>query len=255
LTETITLPDSVDELKELVLELDAKYRARIEFLEERIRFFQKEIFGRKTEKRPPEPDSQQLRLFNEPEVLAHEKAEAERVSVPEHSRRKPKRKPLPENLPRVEVIHDLDEDQKVCACGAHLSRIGEEVSEKIDVIPAKIQVIRHIRYKYACKACEGVESEGPTVTIAAPPPELIPKGLATAGLLAYIVIAKYCDALPLYRQEKIFSRLGIELSRSTMAGLDGQGGRVLPGHHGAASKGTALGASHQCRRDSGAGPQ
>ena len=145
-------------------------------------------------------------------------AEAETLVVPEHTRRKPKRKPLPEDLPRVEVVHDLDEEEKVCACGANLSRIGEEVSEKLDIVPAKIQVIRHIRYKYACKSCEGVESEGPTVKIAPPPPELIPKGLATAGLVAHIAVAKYADALPLYRQEKIFARHGIELTRSTMAG-------------------------------------
>ena len=138
--------------------------------------------------------------------------------VPEHTRRRPKRKPLPEDLPRVEVIHDLNEEEKICACGAELSRIGEEVCEKLDIIPAKIQVIRHIRYKYACKNCEGVESEGPTVKIAPPPVELIPKGLATAGLVAHIAVAKYADALPLYRQEKIFARYGIELTRSTMAG-------------------------------------
>lgn len=125
---------------------------------------------------------------------------------------------MPENLPRVEVIHDLDEDEKVCACGADLSRIGEEVSEKLDIVPAKIQVIRHIRYKYACKNCEGVEDEGPTVKTAPPPAQIIPKGLATAGLVAHIAVAKYADALPLYRQEKIFARHGIELTRSTMAG-------------------------------------
>jgi len=218
LMDTTTLPDTTEELKALVLDLDAKYRARIEFLEERVRFFQKQLFGRKTEKRPAESEGQQLHLFNEAEALTQEKAEEKPLTVPEHTRRRPKRKPLPEDLPRVEVIHDIDEDQKICTCGVQLSRIGEEVSEKLDIIPAKIQVIRHIRYKYACKNCEGVESEEPTVKIAPPPVELIPKGLATAGLVAHIAIAKYSDALPLYRQEKIFSRLGIELNRSTMAG-------------------------------------
>jgi transposase len=157
-------------------------------------------------------------MFNEAEALVAKQAEEESLVVPEHTRRKAKRKPLPEDLPRVEVIHDLEEEEKICSCGAHLSRIGEEVSEKLDIVPAKIQVIRHIRYKYACKSCEGLESLGPTVKIAAPPAELIPKGLATAGLLAYVAIAKYADALPLYRQEKIFARYGIELTRSTMAG-------------------------------------
>jgi transposase len=215
---TTTLPDTTEGLKGLLLDLDAQYRARIEFLEERVRFLQRELFGRKSEKRPQESEARQLELFNEAEALAEKPAEAETLVVPEHTRRKPKRKPLPENLPRLEVVHDLDEEEKVCACGANLSRIGEEVSEKLDIVPAKIQVIRHIRYKYACKSCEGVESEGPTVKIAPPPPELIPKGLATAGLVAHIAVAKYADALPLYRQEKIFARHGIELTRSTMAG-------------------------------------
>lgn len=215
---TTTLPETPEELKDFVIDLDTRYRARIEFLEERVRFFQKQLFGRKSEKRPQESQGRQLELFNEAEALTEKPAETETLVVPEHTRRRPKRKPLPENLPRVEVIHDLDEDEKVCACGADLSRIGEEVSEKLDIVPAKIQVIRHIRYKYACKNCEGVEDEGPTVKTAPPPAQIIPKGLATAGLVAHIAVAKYADALPLYRQEKIFARHGIELTRSTMAG-------------------------------------
>ncbi len=86
------------------------------------------------------------------------------------------------------------------------------------MIPAKIQVIRDVRLKYACKSCEGVEDEEPTVQIAPAPPAIIPKGLATPGLLAHIAVSKYADALPLYRQEKMFARYGIEISRSTMAG-------------------------------------
>ena len=215
---TTTLPDTAEGLKGLLIELDARYHARIEFLEERVRFLQRGLFGRKSEMRPPESEGRQLELFNEAEVLTEKPAEAQPLVIPEHTRRQPKRKPLPEDLPRVEVIHDLEEEAKVCCCGVHLSRIGEEVSEKLDIVPAKIQVIHHIRYKYACKSCEGVEGEGPTVKIAPPAPELIPKGLATAGLVAHIAVAKYADSLPLYRQEKLFARYGIELTRSTMAG-------------------------------------
>ena len=218
LIDIATLPDSVEDLKVLLVDLDAQYRARIEFLEERVRLFQKELFGRKTEKRPAETELRQLHLFNEAETLTEQGSKDKPLMVPEHTRRRPKRKPLPEELPRVEVIHDLTDDEKRCSCGAELCRIGEDVCEKLDIVPAKIQVIRHIRYKYACKQCEGVESSGPTVTIAPPPAELIPKGLATAGLVAHIAIAKYADGLPLYRQEKIFARYGVELTRSTMAG-------------------------------------
>lgn len=211
------LPNNIDELKSIIIDLEEQYLSRIEFLEERIRLLTKELFGRKTEKHPPESELRQLQLFNEVEILAEEEKKEEPIEVPAHTRQRPKRKPLPADLPRVDEIHDIAEEKKICACGAHKKCIGQDVSEKLDYIPAKVQVIRQIRLKYACDVCEGVESEGPTVQIAPLPPQIIPKGIATPGLLAHIAISKYCDALPLYRQEKIFARLGIELSRSTMA--------------------------------------
>jgi len=208
------LPDNPEELKAIIHSKDE----HITILEEQIRVLKKAIFGRKTEKRSIDEEvSHQLHLFNEAEVLVEQEA-PKKLVIPEHSRQKPKRKPLPEDLPRVEVVHDIDQSEKVCPCGAELSRIGEEVCEKLDIIPASIRVIRHIRYKYACRSCEGVDSDGPTVKIAPPPAQIIPKGIATPGLVAHIAVSKYADALPLYRQEKIFSRCGIELNRSTMAG-------------------------------------
>ena len=92
-----------------------------------------------------------------------------------------------------------------------MERIGEESSEQLEIIPAKIQVIQNVRFKYACKQCE----EG--IATAPLPPQPIPKSNVAPGLLAYIIIAKFMDALPLHRQEKIFKRLGITLHRSTMA--------------------------------------
>jgi transposase len=225
-----TLPEDIDSLKQTIVamvaaqvELEQRYRSQIDYLQERIRLLQNELFGPKTEKRPLPEDAKQLKLFNEAEVLCPEAAAedekaAQTMDIPAHTRKKPKRKPLPKDLPRVEVIHDLAEEAKMCACGTPLSRIGQEASEKLDIVPAKIQVIRHIRYKYACKNCEGVEDDGPTIKIAPLPPQIIAKGMATPGLLAYIATAKYADALPLYRQEKIFGRYGIDLSRVTMAG-------------------------------------
>ena len=213
------LPKTTEELEAIIRYAVTPYESRIEFLEERVKLLQKELFGRKSEKRRPDEDEggRQLHLFNEAEAFAEEKTQTP-LTVAEHTRQRPKRKPLPADLPRVEVIHDIDEAEKVCACGAQLSRIGEDVCEKLDIIPAKIQVIRHIRPKYACKSCEGVESAGPTVMIAPPPVQIIPKGIATPGLLAHVAVSKYSDALPLYRQEGIFERYGIEISRSTMAG-------------------------------------
>jgi transposase len=221
------LPENPADLKTLLISLAAShcdlqekelsYQSRIQYLEERIRLLQNELFGRKSEKLPKE-DRDQLLLFNELEAKkeSQDNNGSDEIIVAEHSRKKRGRKALPQDLPRVEVIHDLSEEEKICACGSPLSRIGEEVCEKLDIIPAKIQVIRHIRYKYACKSCEGVESNEPTVKIAAAAVELIPKSIATCGLLAHLLVAKFEDALPFYRQEKIFVRMGIELSRATM---------------------------------------
>ena len=212
-----TLPDDPDKLKKMVLD----FQAEINFLNEKIRVLRQTIFGPTSEKRDP-GDSPQLSLFDMPEdipeLLSTEAEESEDIVIAEHSRKKKGRKKLPENLPRVDVVHDLTEDEKVCPCGCKLSRIGEEISEKLDIVPAKIQVIRNIRPKYACKKCEGLEDEGPSVKIAPVPAQIIPKGLATAGLLAYVLTTKFVDAVPFYRQERQFKRLGIELSRSTMCG-------------------------------------
>ena len=153
----------------------------------------------------------QLHIFNEAEAI-EEKKEQTPLAIAEHTRQRPKRKPLPQDLPRVDVIHDIDESEKVCACGTQFFRIGEDLCEKLNPIPAKIQVIRHIRPKYACKNCEGVESDGPTVKIAPPPPQIIPKGIATPGLLAHVAVCKYADALPLCPPGKDFRALQINLA-------------------------------------------
>jgi transposase len=118
---------------------------------------------------------------------------------------------LPADLPRIEVIHDLSDEEKICFCGCRKSRIGEEVSEQLDIIPARMQVIRNVRLKYVCKNCEGVENDEPAVSIASVPAQMIPKSIATPGLLAHVLTAKFVDALPFYRQEKQFIRLGVDI--------------------------------------------
>ena len=214
------LPDDATALKEIIafhLTKEEKYQERIDYLEQMVRLLQKEIFGRKSEKHIL-PDQGQRQLFDSAEASeSGRRVLDDKIIVPEHTRKKRGRKPLPADLPRVDVVHDLPEEEKHCDCGAPLSCIGQDVSEKLDYVPAKIRVIRHIRYKYACKSCEGVESEDPTVKIAPPPVQLIPKSIATEGLIAHLIVSKFADGLPLYRQQKIFSRLGIELSRATMA--------------------------------------
>jgi len=217
-----SLPDDASLPKDIVISLvdavEVKYREKIHYLEEQIRVFKNELFGRTSEKLP-ESNPYQLPLVDIDDAPAHDTIQPadDMIVVPAHRRRKKGRKPLPKDLPRIDIIHDLREDEKRCGCGARLSRIGEDISEQLDYVPAKVRVERHIRYKYACKNCEGVEDDGPTVRIAPPPAQLIPKSNATAGLLAHIVVAKFADAMPLYRQEKVFKRLGIYLSRAVMA--------------------------------------
>lgn len=197
----------------------SELRERNALLEEQIRHYRVLLYGRKSEK-DRGGDRGQLYLFNEAEETVANPSEEEKqkeITVPSHTRRKSGRRHLPEDLPREEVVHDLRDEEKVCGCGEPLNRIGEEVSEKLDIVPARVRVIKHIRYKYACKSCEGVESEGGAVRTAALPPQLIPQGIASEGLLAYILISKFADALPFYRQEGIFERLGVEIGRATMA--------------------------------------
>lgn len=208
------LPNDLAGLKSVIADKDLI----IAELEGRVRLLQAMLYGPASEKRKvPETESQQHLLFDEAETLVEAVPEsAATVQVPAHERKRPGRRPLPADLPRVEVVHDLPEAEKVCACGCALTRIGEVVCEKLDKIPAKIQVIRHIRIKYACRGCEGVDSVGGAVKLAPMPPQIIPQGIATPGLLADLLVAKFSDGLPFYRQEAIFSRLGIDLPRATM---------------------------------------
>lgn len=248
-SDTSTLPDDPESLKRMIASLQAdfssvqvdfssvqaelssaradyaslkdRYEQDIALLLEQLRHLRAKLFGRKSEKGPGGKEIQPLPLFDmpepDPDAESEGKPEAEEeVEVPAHTRKKAGRKPLPEDLPRVEVVHDLADEDKVCACGCELSRIGEEVSEQLDIVPAKMQVIRNIRPKYACRQCEGVEDDGPTVSIAPAPPSIIPKSIVTPSLLAHVLTGKFVDAVPFYRQEGQFRRLGIDISRTSM---------------------------------------
>ena len=118
------------------------------------------------------------------------------------------RQALPANLPRIEHRHELTDTH--CACGQALKRIGEEVSEQLDCVPAQFFVLRHIRGKYACACCQ-------SITAAPMPAQMIDKGIPAPGLLAQVVIAKHDDHLPLYRQSEIYARSGVHIPRSSMA--------------------------------------
>jgi len=167
------------------------------------------------------PDAAQLLLFPEaqpPESQAPEQVEDEPESDNSStSRKKSGRKKLNPELETVDVVVDIPEEDKVCSCGCLKSRIGEETSQKLEYVPARGRIIQTIRPKYACKACEGVGAEGPTVSIAPPPPALIGKSIVTPSLMTHVLLSKIVDSIPLYRQEMQLERLGVSLSRGSMA--------------------------------------
>ncbi len=222
ITASQQLPDDPQELKNLLLlerELSAQKDVRIDHLSqqyqqilEQFRLAQQRQFGKSSE-----VSLNQLGLFNETEQTIEEddpEAEQELIS---YTRKKPKRKPLPKDLPRETIVHDIADEDKHCdCCGHELHCMGEETSEQLEFIPASIKVIEHIRPKYSCRHCEQ-QGTDVAIKIAPVPPTPIPKSIATASLLSQIITSKYQYALPLYRQEQMFKQYGIELSRKTMA--------------------------------------
>lgn len=212
---TKELPKTVEELQALVLQLAEEK----EQLQKRAAFLESLLFARKTEKKLALQDRpEQLWLFNEAELHADEpEAPEESVSVAAHDRKRGHRQALPEELPRKDVVLDIPEDQKICGCGTPLAIIRKEISEKLCIIPRQIYVERIIRPVYACPSCEGTETEGAPVKIASMPPQLIPHGIVSPELLTTVVLDKFCDALPLYRQCAMYGRVNIKLSRATLS--------------------------------------
>lgn len=142
------------------------------------------------------------------EALQRELEQLAPEAPAEREKRTPKREKLPESLPRHEIRHEPD--STVCACGCQLRRIGEDVAEKLDYQPGVFSVERHIRGKWVCAQCE-------TLVQTPVAPHIIDKGIPTTGLLAQVLVAKYVDHQPLYRQEGIFGRAGLAIPRSTLA--------------------------------------
>jgi len=216
--ESASLPDSYADLKALTLSLIEVLRHKsleVESLKFQLFQLRRWRFGAASE----QLNAEQLALWQaelEADIAATESKLAEHELEPKATtpaKRVAKREKLPDWLPRVEHRHQPASCN--CAqCGAPLLEIGEEISEQLDMIPAKFFVHRHIRPKLACRQCQTVHSP-------ALPNQPIDKGLPAPGLLAQVLIAKYADHCPLHRQEGIYARMGVELPRSTMAGWIG----------------------------------
>ena len=201
------LPDDPATLKAMVL----AERARAERLEQIIRELQRHRFGRRAETLPE--DQLLLGLEEAEQSDANAAAAAESKSPAERTaseKRRTNRGSLPTHLPRIDTTIDIADKSCPC-CKGQLHRIGEDVSERLDIVPAQFRVLVLHRPKYACRACEDVVVQAPA------PVRLIEGGLPTEATVAQVLTSKYADHLPLYRQSQIYARQGIALDRSTLA--------------------------------------
>lgn len=201
---------------------------KVDFLAHELRLLKKKLFGSRSERMEPKiPLQDDIQLFNEFELLAQTIPPEEPIlpSMTEETKasssKKPGRKRLPTNLPRLVIEHDLSEQDKHCGCGAEMECIGTQVSEELEYVPAQLQVLEHRCKKYICAACAKEKINNPALAVtsktAKRPAQLIEKSIASPTLLAAIAVAKFNDHLPLYRQQAIFERVGVSLSRQTMS--------------------------------------
>jgi transposase len=210
---TADLPDDPTALRAFALACQGELRAaqtavQLKALEiEKLRFqiakLRRMQFGRSSERitRQIEQLELQLEELETGEAEDEARAEANDPEAPAPVRKKPKRKPLPDHLPRQEVLHQPEGDSAcVCpACGGGMGKLGEDVTEVLDYVPGHFQVIRHVRPKYACQAYDAITQ--------APAPAMpTPRGRATPATLAHLLVSKYCDHLPLYRQCEIYAQ-------------------------------------------------
>lgn len=245
-----TLPDDPAALKALILEqhnehqrqLDDRERhlqhrdaqlaeqqttiARLtrenEGLAHRMSLLLRRLYGRRSERMHPN----QLLLFGQAMQARDEQAsqQAESPSPPRSRRKGHGRAPVPEDLPRHRIEHPVAPEELTCpCCGDQRQRIGERITEQLDYTPASLFVLQHVQGKYACSKCE----EGGVVTAEKQTPQVIERGLPGPGLVAHVITSKYCDHLPLYRQERILARHGAPISRSTMCGWMKQAARLV----------------------------
>ena len=219
---TDCLPDDPATLKAMLL----AERVRIERLEQIIKELQRHRFGRRAETLPE--DQLLLGLEDVEQIEAQGVAEQENVAPEKRTRNAAKRRvnrgSLPAHLPRVEMLVDVE--HRVCpCCHGTLHQIGEDTSERLDIVPAQLRVIVLRRPKYGCRSCQDV------VVQASAPSRLIEGGLPTEATVAQVLVSKYADHLPLYRQAQIFARQGIALDRSTLADWVGRAAWFLKPVH------------------------
>lgn len=219
------LPDDIEALKAIIVAQQAqagvqagviaRKEDRIVQLEKLVADYKRALFGAKSEKVCPEQFELALEDIESAQEAIHAEDEKDDLQVRGKSRpRKANRGSLPKHLPRIEEV--IKPENIVCDCGCERHVIGEDVSERLDIVPAQFRVIVTRRPKYACRACEGGITQAPA------PAHLIAGGMPTEATVAHVIVSKYADHLPLYRQAQIYSRQGIDLDRSTLAAWVGR---------------------------------
>lgn len=219
------LPDDIDALKAIILAQQeqaavhtgviARKEDRIVRLEKLVADFKRALFAAKSEKVCPEQFELALEDIEAAQEAIHAEDEADDLRVRGKPRpRKANRGSLPKHLPRIEEV--IEPESTVCDCGCQRHGIGEDVSERLDIVPAQFRVIVTRRPKYACRSCEGGITQAPA------PAHLIAGGIPTEATVAHVIVSKYADHLPLYRQAQIYSRQGNDLDRSTLASWVGR---------------------------------
>jgi transposase len=216
--EADALPDDAGTLKAMLI----AERVQNERLRQIIKELQRHRFGRRAETLPE--DQMLLGLEDVEQVAASGEAESDAVNPAERTTRSAKRRmnrgSLPAHLPRIEMVVDVEDHTCPC-CGNALHWIGEDTGERLDIVPAQFRVLVVRRPKYACRACENVVVQAPA------PARLIEGGLPTEATVAQVLVSKYADHLPLYRQAQIYARQGIALDRSTLADWVGRAAFML----------------------------
>ena len=199
-----------------------RLKQKLERMNELLLNAQRAQFGQSSEKRSYVlPDSEQLRIFNEAEQAQNEKAEepTEKTLVAAHERKKKRTKEeLAKELPTKEICLDLSDEQKICsACGEKMTCIGKKfLYEELQIIPKQVILLKYYANTYACKHCEEQTGFGHLASVKAPP-RLLKHSLASPSTVADVMTQKYVNGIPLYRQEQIWKREGVELSRATLA--------------------------------------
>jgi transposase len=190
-----------------------------ELLRERIRLLQAKLFMPSSEKLKHIVSADQLALFDEEEVSTDKPTDEDDEGETRTTkvRKRGGRKPIPDFLPRREILHDLSDKEKICACGRCRTLGGEDVTEELEYIPPTLEVLHHIWRWYVCKACEKAEEPNNPAVLAPKRLRMIPGIMAGPSLLAHIMTSKFADGMPFYRVSKQSQRLGLEISRANMS--------------------------------------